>query len=111
MLHNILFLYSQDITDNVSWACDWGYFIKMNCIQILALAFLGYCDIAFLRELDNASIKFKWLLNCELLMLFYKKISLFQILLFCICKDNISQKKSIISLKVNNTKVVRDIAL
>ena len=83
----------------------------MDHIQVLVLVFLSYCDIAFLRELNDASIKFKWLLNCKLLALFCKKVSLFQMLLLCVCKGSIGQEKSVISLEANNAKVVGGVAL
>ena len=73
--------------------------------------FLGYYNIAFPRELNNASVKFKWLFNRKLLALFCKKVSLSQMLLLRVYKGGISQEESIVSLKANNTKVVRSIAL
>jgi hypothetical protein len=51
------------------------------------------------------------LFNCKLLTLFYKKVSLFQLLLFRVYKGGISQEESIISLKANNTKIVGTVAL
>ena len=97
--------------DDASWACDCSYFAEVDHIQVFALVFLGYCDIAFLKELNNASVEFEWLLDCELLTLFCKKVSFFQMLLFCVHKDSIGQEENVINLKANNAKVVGGVAL
>jgi len=73
--------------------------------------FLSQGNIAVLSKLDDIVIKLEGLFDCELLAFLCKELSLLKVFLLCRDKVDISQKQSVVGLKIDYTEVFRVISL